>query len=294
MIGQLIFSLCHKINDMATKRTTWFVTGTSQGIGRVLVQQLLAQGYNVVATARNLEKLNDAIQVSSDNFLPLQVDLLDEASIAQAVNAAIKKFTTIDVLVNNAGYGLIGGIEESTAEEVQANFDVNVFGLLNVTRAVLPEMRKVRAGHIFNISSVFGLIAGAGWGIYCATKFAVEGLSEALAQETTPFGIHVTIIEPGYFRTNFLNSGSIVVPAKPIAEYLDVQDTKRKHAEEIPGNQAGDPEKAARVMINIAQIAEPPLRLLLGSDAYQYANYKIKMLQEGIEANKDMTMSTDF
>lgn len=279
---------------METQRKTWFVTGTSQGLGLVLVQKLLSQGYNVVATARNLDGLKAAVNVTSDNFLPLQMDLVNEESVAMAVNQAIEKFKTIDVLVNNAGYGLIAGIEESSNKEVQANFDVNVFGLLNVTRAVLPFMRQVKSGHIFNISSVFGLIAGAGWGIYCGTKFAVEGLSEALAPEVKPFGISVTIIEPGYFRTNFLNGGSIAVSAKTINAYTDIAETKRMHAEEIPGNQPGDPEKAAEVMISTAQLAEPPLRLLLGSDAYQYANYKIQALTDGIEANKAITISTDY
>ncbi|WP_158800128.1 oxidoreductase [Pedobacter sp. L105] len=279
---------------METQRKTWFITGTSQGIGLVLVQKLLSQGYNVVATARNLEVLKTAVNVNSDSFLPLQLDLTDEENIAGAVKAAVEKFGTIDVLVNNAGYGLMGGIEESSDQEVKANFDVNVFGLLNVTRKILPVMRKHKSGHIFNLSSVFGLIAGAGWGIYCATKFAVEGLSEALAQEIKPFGINLTIIEPGYFRTNFLSGSSIVVPEHPILEYTAIEENKRKHSEDIPGNQPGDPEKAADVMISIAQLAEAPLRLLLGSDAYQFANYKIQMLQEGMESNKAITLSTDF
>jgi NAD(P)-dependent dehydrogenase (short-subunit alcohol dehydrogenase family) len=279
---------------METQRKTWFVTGTSQGLGLVLVQKLLSQGYNVVATARNLDRLKTAVNVTSEQFLPLQMDLINEESIAKAVGQAIEKFKTIDVLVNNAGYGLIGGIEESSKQEVQANFDVNVFGLLNVTRAVLPHMRDVKSGHILNISSVFGLIAGAGWGVYCGTKFAVEGLSEALAQEVKPFGINVTIIEPGYFRTNFLNAGSIVTTANAIADYAEIAETKRMHAQDIPGNQPGDPQKAAEVMISTAELPEPPLRLLLGSDAYQYANYKIKALTEGIEANKEITLSTDF
>jgi NAD(P)-dependent dehydrogenase (short-subunit alcohol dehydrogenase family) len=248
----------------------------------------------VVATARNLDGLKAAVNVTSEQFLPLQMDLINEESIAKAVGQAIEKFKTIDVLVNNAGYGLIGGIEESSKQEVQANFDVNVFGLLNVTRAVLPHMRDVKSGHILNISSVFGLIAGAGWGVYCGTKFAVEGLSEALAQEVKPFGINVTIIEPGYFRTNFLNAGSIVTTANAIADYAEIAETKRMHAQDIPGNQPGDPQKAAEVMISTAELPEPPLRLLLGSDAYQYANYKIKTLTEGIEANKEITLSTDF
>ena len=277
-----------------SNKKTWFITGTSQGIGLDLVKKALVKGDNVAATARNLETLKLAIGTNLDNFLALQVDLQDEENIADSVAQTIAKFGKIDYLVNNAGYGLLGGVEESSDEEVKANFDINVFGLLNVTRAVLPHMRKQGSGHIFNLSSVFGLIAGAGWGIYCATKFAVEGLSEALAQEVKPFGIHVTIIEPGYFRTNFLNNGSIKVPVKPIAAYTEIEEIKRKHEKDIPGNQAGDPEKAADVIISTAALAEPPLRLLLGSDAYQYANYKIQMLQEGMEAYKEVTFSTDF
>jgi NAD(P)-dependent dehydrogenase (short-subunit alcohol dehydrogenase family) len=279
---------------METQRKTWFVTGTSQGLGLVLVQELLSQGYNVVATARNVAKLKTAVTATDDNFLPLQMNVISEESVTKAVGLAIKKFGTIDVLVNNAGYGLIGGIEESSHQEVKANFDVNVFGLLHVTRAILPFMRDAKLGHIFNISSVFGLIAGAGWGIYCGTKFALEGLSEALAQEIKPFGIKVTIIEPGYFRTNFLAGGSIAVAAHPIAAYHEIEETKRQHSEDIPGNQPGDPQKAAEVIIRTAQLSEPPLRLLLGSDAYQFANYKVQMLTEGIETNKAVTLSTDF
>jgi NAD(P)-dependent dehydrogenase (short-subunit alcohol dehydrogenase family) len=155
-------------------------------------------------------------------------------------------------------------------------------------------MRAANSGHIFNISSVFGLIAGAGWGIYCGTKFAVEGLSEALAQEVQPFGIHVTIIEPGYVRTNFLSSSSITHPQQPIADYVQLTEERRKHKEDVPGKQIGDPQKVAEVIISTSRLSEPPLRLLLGSDALQYANYKIQMLQAGIEANKEITLSTDF
>jgi NAD(P)-dependent dehydrogenase (short-subunit alcohol dehydrogenase family) len=279
---------------MENKGKTWFVTGASQGMGLVLVRQLLAEGYNVAATARTIDTLKKAVGISSPQFLPLQVDLIHEGSVAKAVNAAISQFNSIDFLVNNAGYGLIGGIEETSNQEVQANFDVNVFGLLNVTRAILPHMRAAKSGHVFNISSVFGLIAGAGWGIYCGTKFAVEGLSEALAQEIKPFGIKVTIIEPGYFRTNFLNSGSATTPRNPIPAYTGIAEDRRKHIEEMPGTQLGDPQKAAEAMISLSRLKEAPLRLLLGSDALHFANYKIQMLQTEMEANKEITLSTDF
>ncbi|AYL93858.1 SDR family NAD(P)-dependent oxidoreductase [Mucilaginibacter celer] len=279
---------------MENQRKTWFVTGGSQGIGLILVKKILAEGNNVAVTGRNLDVVKSAVNDSSAQFLPLQVDLPDEASVGKAVAETIARFGTIDFLVNNAGYGLIGGIEETTASEVQAIYDINVFGLLNVTRAVLPHMRAAGSGHIFNISTVFGLIAGAAWGHYCGTKFAVEGLSEALAQEVKPFGINVTIIEPGYVRTNFLKSGSIAHPQHPIPAYTAIQEEKRRHLEEVPGTQVGDPEKVAQVIINTAKLAEPPLRLLLGSDSLQFANYKIQMLKDGIEVNKEITLSTDF
>jgi NAD(P)-dependent dehydrogenase (short-subunit alcohol dehydrogenase family) len=279
---------------MKNENRTWFITGTSQGIGLVLVKQLLAQGFNVVATARNAESLKEAVGFTTAQFLPLQVNLIDEESVKEAVKTAVSKFGAIDYLVNNAGYGLIGGIEESSDAEVRANFDVNVFGLLNVTRAILPHMRAAKFGHVINLSSVFGLLAGAGWGIYCSTKFAVEAISEALAQEVKSFGINVTIIEPGYVRTNFLNSSSLIAPTNPIEAYTDIREGVRKHQQDLPGNQLGDPEKVAALIIKLSQNPEPPLRMLTGSDAYQFANYKIDSLKTEIENNKELTFSTDF
>ncbi|HEU4789792.1 MAG TPA: SDR family NAD(P)-dependent oxidoreductase [Flavobacterium sp.] len=279
---------------MKNENKTWFVTGTSQGIGLILVKQLLAQGFNVAATARNIETLKNAIGFSTPQFLPLEVNLINEESVKQAVNETITRFGAIDFLVNNAGYGLIGGIEESSDLEVRANFDINVFGLLNVTRAVLPHMRTSKFGHIINLSSVFGLIAGAGWGIYCSTKFAVEAISEALSQEVKAFGINVTIIEPGYVRTNFLNSGSLIAPTNPIDAYTDIREGVRNHQQDLPGKQLGDPEKVAALIISITQNPEPPLRMLTGSDAYQFANYKIDSLKTEIEKNKELTFSTDY
>lgn len=278
---------------MDTQRKTWFVTGGSQGIGLELVKILLASGNNVAATGRDLETLKAAVGNNTSQFLPLQVNLTNEKSIADAVSQTIAQYKTIDVLVNNAGYGLIGGIEESSDAESRAIFDINVFGLLNVTRAVLPYMRAAKSGHIFNLSTVFGLIAGGGWGLYCGTKFAVEGLSEALAQEVQPFGIHVTVIEPGYVRTNFLK-GSLHLPKNPIEAYVAIQEEKRKHIEDVPGTQPGDPHKIAEVIVKMAAADQPPLRLLLGADALQFANYKMQMLQTGIDANKETTLSTDF
>lgn len=290
----MVVPLCFNSKQMNNQRKTWFVTGCSQGLGLVLVKHLISEGFNVAATGRKLDNLTQSVGISSPQFLPLEVNLVNEESVKSAVKSTISHFGNIDYLVNNAGFGLIGGIEESSDKEARESFDINVFGLLNVTRAVLPFMRSAGAGHIFNISSVFGLIAGGGWGIYCGTKFAVEGISEALAQEVEPFGIKVTIIEPGYVRTGFLSNGSLAVPAHPLTAYASVQEEKRKHKEDVPGNQIGDPQKIAEVIVGLGAQSEPPLRILLGSDALQYANYKIQLLQSGIEANKELTLSTDF
>ncbi|HMI04068.1 MAG TPA: SDR family oxidoreductase [Pedobacter sp.] len=273
---------------------TWFITGASKGIGFELVKQALSNGDNVIAVSRSIKSLKIAFNISSLQFLPVEMDISSEESVIQAVQFGMKRFGKIDCLVNNAGYGLLGGIEESSDAEVRANFDINVYGLLNVTRAVLPYMRKAESGRIFNMSSVFGLIAGAGWGIYCATKFAVEGLSEALEQEVKPFGIKVTIIEPGYFRTGFLDSGSLKTPMKPISDYPELTEIKRKHLFDIPGHQIGNPVAAAAVILKTALLEEPPLRLLLGSDAVAYALLKTETLKKGIEDNTEISLSTDY
>ncbi|MBO9727398.1 MAG: SDR family NAD(P)-dependent oxidoreductase [Chitinophaga sp.] len=269
----------------------WFVTGASKGLGRSLVLQLLQQGHKVAATSRSIEDLR---KVANDaNFLPLSVDLKSESSVKAAVAATISQFGGIDVLVNNAGYGQAGGVEETSDAEVRANFDVNVFGLLNVTRAVLPQMRKQQSGHIFNISSIAGFTGMfPGFGIYCATKFAVDGLSEALAEEVKPFGIKVTIVSPGYFRTEFLSAGSLVVPAQPIDAYQNVRDVQNAHQHEINGNQAGDPEKAIAALINVAGEENVPLHLFLGEDAYGMAYQKMGFMKEQLETWKEVTLST--
>lgn len=273
---------------------TWFITGASKGIGFELVKQVLSTGDKIIATSRSIKSLKIAFNIPATHFLAVKMDITNEKSVKEAVEIGVAHFGSIEYLVNNAGYGLLGGIEESSDAESRSNFDVNVFGLLNVTRAVLPYMRHSGNGHIFNISSVFGLVAGAGWGIYCATKFAVEGLSEALQEEIKPFGIKVTIIEPGYFRTGFLESSSIKTPADPISDYSELTEVKRRHLFDIPGRQIGNPVKAALVIIETALLAEPPLRLLLGSDAVAYATAKVEMLEKGITTNTKISISTDY
>ena len=269
----------------------WFVTGASKGLGRSFVLQLLDQGYKVAATSRNLEDLRKI--TTHDNFLPLSVDLKSENSVKAAVDATIQQFGSIDVLVNNAGFGQIGSLEELSDAEARNSFDVNVFGLLNVTRAVLPHMRAQQSGHIFNISSIAGFTgAFPGFGIYCATKFAVDGLSESLFAEVKPFGIHVTIVSPGYFRTEFLSAGSLGIPAQPIAAYQSVRETQIAHQQQINGNQAGDPEKAVAAVIGVAGAENAPLHLFLGEDAYGMAYQKMAAVESDLEAWKAVTIAT--
>jgi NAD(P)-dependent dehydrogenase (short-subunit alcohol dehydrogenase family) len=184
---------------------TWFITGASRGFGALIVKEALGRGDNVVATARNPDTVTKAFG-DRPNLLAIGLDVNDEAQARAAAAAAVDRFGRIDVLVNNAGFGLLGAIEENSAAEVEAVFRTNVFGLLSVTRAVLPHMRRERSGRVINISSIGGYRASVGWGVYCSTKFAVEGISEALAAEVEPLGIKVTVVEPGYFRTDFLEA----------------------------------------------------------------------------------------
>ncbi|MGF6850306.1 NAD(P)-dependent dehydrogenase (short-subunit alcohol dehydrogenase family) [Chitinophaga sp. W3I9] len=272
-------------------KKVWFVTGASKGLGRSLVKQLLNKGYKVAATSRSIDDLR---KIATDaDFLPLAVDLNNENSIQAAVKETISRFGRIDVLVNNAGYGQLGSIEELSDAESRSNFDVNVFGLLNVTRSILPQMRTQQSGHIINISSIAGLTGSfPGFGIYCATKFAVNGLSESLAVEVKPFGISVTIVSPGYFRTDFLSSGSLGLPVNQLAAYESVRAAQHAHQEEINGNQPGDPEKAVAAIIDVAAADNAPLHLFLGEDAYNLANQKIATLEADLEQWKDVTVGT--
>lgn len=274
---------------------TWFITGASRGFGLELAQQLLRRGHRVAATSRDVAELRRAVGADTADFLPLAVDLGDEASVADAVRATVERFGRIDVVVNNAGYGQLGSLEELTDAEARANFDVNVFGTLNVIRQVMPRLRAQGGGHVINVSSIAGLVGGfAGWGIYCATKFAVEGLSEALAAEAAPFGVRVTVVEPGYFRTSFLSSGSLRLPADRLDAYALVRDSEAYHREQMLGNQPGDPAKGAAAVIRIAAEPEPPLHLLLGQDAHDLATAKLQSFADEIARWRELTLSTGF
>jgi NAD(P)-dependent dehydrogenase (short-subunit alcohol dehydrogenase family) len=276
------------------KNKIWFVTGASKGLGLALVKKLLAEGYRVAATSRNAKELLRAVGANREAFLPLSVDLKDETSVDKAVKETIAQFGAIDVVVNNAGYGLAGSLEELSDEEVRQNFDINVFGVLNVIRKVLPYMRKQRSGHFFNIASVGGFTGSfPGFGSYTATKFAMHGFSESLAAEVKPFGITVSIVSPGYFRTEFLDA-SLGTPKNEIADYKLVREIQHTHQDTINHNQSGDPDKAADVMIAIAEQKEPPLHVFLGKDAYQLADAKMKAVQQDMAAVKELATATDF
>jgi len=280
---------------MKPQQKVWYITGASKGLGLSLVKQLLSAGHKVAATSRSLADLENAVGTDNANFLPLAVDLKDEASVNSSVNATVSAFGQIDVVVNNAGYGLIGSLEELSDKESRDNFEINVFGMLNVIRNVMPQLRKQRSGHIINISSIGGF-SGAfpGFGIYCATKFAVVGLSESLSAEAKTFGIKVTVVQPGYFRTNFLSAGSIAVPANQIDDYAEVRESQQAHEASIDGNQPGDPEKAVAAMIEVANAENPPLHLFLGQDAYQMADLKILSVQNDMDKWEGLATATGF
>ncbi|MDV6169891.1 SDR family oxidoreductase [Flavobacterium sp. DG1-102-2] len=271
----------------------WFITGASKGFGLLFVKQLLAAGQKVAATSRTTDELTKAVGDSSENFLPLQVNLANDVSVKEAVAKTAATFGRIDVLVNNAGYGIGGSLEEISDAAVRDAFDINVFGTINTIRHILPLMREQQSGHIINIASIAGIAPGSGWSAYSATKSAVVGLSEALAQDVKPFGITVTIAAPGAFRTSFLSKESLALPEKIEGGYTAINETLHKY-QNMDGKQAGDPEKGVAIMIDTAFEENPPLHLLLGSDAYRRATAKFDSQMNEFEILKDLTISTDY
>lgn len=272
---------------------TWFITGASRGFGALIAKQALQAGDAVIATARNPADVEDRLGEHPD-LLATRLDVTDEDLAHQAAAEGIKRFGRIDVLVNNAGYGVLGAVEETSADEVERLFATNVFGLLNVTRAVLPYMRRQRSGHVINISSLGGYQAYLGWGVYGATKFAVEGISEALSQELAPLGIHATVVEPGFFRTDFLDDQSLVKTALQLPDYEDTVGAMRRFAHGANHAQPGNPDRLATAIMALVDAPNPPQRLPLGSDAVARIESKNRLVEEELATWRNLALSTDF
>jgi len=281
------------MTQQASFKRVWMITGASRGMGAEITAAALAQGDAVVATARKSSAVTNALG-SQPGLLAVDLDVTSEPAAQQAVKLAMEHFGRIDVLVNNAGYGLAGAVEETSAEEVRSIFDTNVMGLLNVTRAVLPQMRSQRSGHVINMSSLGGYRVGAGFGVYGATKFAVEGLSEALHAELSALGIHVTVVEPGYFRTDFLDSSSAMEAENVIADYAETAGKVRVSASAFNGRQPGDPKRLAQALLTLVSAANPPLRLQLGTDALARVREKHAFVEQELKTWETLSRSTDF
>jgi len=270
----------------------WLITGCSTGFGRALALEALQQGNKVGVSARKTEDIKDIVDQFPETALSLQLDVTDERQIQSATEKFIHHFGKIDVLVNNAGIGYFGAIEESEDKEVRRMFEINVFGLANMTKAVLPFMRKQKSGHIINIASIGGLVGFPGVGFYNATKFAVDGLSESLSKELAPLGITVTIVAPSGFRTDWAGR-SANNSAINIEDYATTAGANKATIRGNSGNQPGDPVKAALAIIAAATNTNPPLRLLLGAGALKGARNKLIDLQKDFDAWEETTLGAD-
>ncbi|MFI8334929.1 oxidoreductase [Pseudomonas taetrolens] len=272
---------------------TWFITGASRGFGALIAEQALRAGDAVIATARKPQDITSRMG-DHPNLLAVRLDVTSEEEAHQAVAEGIKRFGQIDVIVNNAGFGVLGAVEETSAKETERLFATNVFGVLNVTRAVLPHLRRQRSGHIINISSVGGYQSFIGWGVYCSTKFAVEGISEALHQELAPLGIRVTVVEPGFFRTDFLDEQSLIKTALELSDYDETVGKMRQFAEGANHAQPGDPLKFAEAMLTLVNAPNPPQRLAMGSDTVAIVGEKNRLVEAELLEWKELSISTDF
>jgi NAD(P)-dependent dehydrogenase (short-subunit alcohol dehydrogenase family) len=277
---------------MSQTPRVWFITGTSTGFGRELALVALERGDKVVATARKPETLTDIVQQYPDQAVAVRLDVTKLTEIAAAVAQAVDTFGRIDVVVNNAGYGVFGTVEEISSEMAQQQFDTNFFGALQVTQAILPTLRHQRSGHVINISSVGGFIGFPGVGIYSASKFALEGISEALAQEVAPLGIKVTIVEPGAFRTAFV--GNIVGGEQVAADYQATGGQVINLIRSIDQQQPGDPRKAALAILQVVDSPQPPLRLPLGEDAVLNMEAKLRTVQAEVAAWREVAVNTAY
>lgn len=278
---------------MSTPNKVWFITGCSTGFGRELAKEALSNGYKVVVTARKPEQVADIVAAYPESALALSLDVTVPQQIQDAVQAAIGRFGRIDVLVNNAGIGYFGAVEESEENEVRRMFEINFFGLANMTNAVLPYMRRQRSGHILNVASIGGLRSFPAVGFYNATKYAVDGLSEALYKEVTPLGIKVTVICPSGFRTDWAGRSANNTSIK-IEDYKDTAWKNMGDIRGYSGNQPGDPVKAAKAMIRVTETENPPLRLLLGAAALKGARLKLEELRKDFEEWAAVSEGADF
>ena len=273
---------------------TWFITGASRGLGADIATAALKAGDNVVATGRQRSAVSDKLGPDNARLLSLALDVSDAAQARVAVAAALERFGAIDVLVNNAGYGHLGYFEETNDADIQSQYATNVFGLFNVTRAALPAMRAARKGHVFNLSSVAGYRGIETGSLYCSSKFAVEGFSESLAGELAPFGIHVTIVEPGPFRTDFLTPESLKFVAQPVADYDERRTAMRASFEQRNGSQPGDPVLLAQALVTLANAAKPPLRFTAGAMAVNGLDAKLAGMRTELDAWRELGLATDF
>jgi NAD(P)-dependent dehydrogenase (short-subunit alcohol dehydrogenase family) len=272
----------------------WYVTGASQGLGLSLVKQLLAAGYRVAATSRSAGDLQKAAGANDPTrFLPLEVDLSDADAIRQSIEQTVARFGAIDVVVNNAGYGMEGTVEELDEKSMRAIFEINVFATITVTKYALPYLRRQRSGHFINIASVAGFVGAPGWSVYSATKSAVIAFSEVLALDLHELGIKVTVVGPSGFRTGFLTKNSLALSESRIADYQAIASTQARYAA-MDGRQDGDPEKAAALFIRLAENPAPPLHLWLGANALDRAGEKIQSMGRELEQWKELSVSADF
>ncbi|WP_318342877.1 SDR family NAD(P)-dependent oxidoreductase [Flagellimonas baculiformis] len=276
---------------MSTQKV-WFITGASKGMGLEITKAALESGGKVIATSRNTDLLLEKVIDHKDNLLSVKLDITNEKDVENGISKGIEKFGRIDVVVNNAGYNLLGNIEELSDSEFRKTMDVNVFAMANVIRNVLPHLRRQKSGHIINTASMMGYMSYPGNGSYSASKYAVIGLSEALAQEVAPFDIKVTILAPGTFRTNFMSEESLNVAENKIDAYN--LDGQVEQFTGFDGQQLGDPKKLAEVLLKITAMSNPPLHLPLGSDSYHAILEVRRKEREEMEQWKDLSLATDF
>ena len=270
----------------------WLITGASRGLGRSFTQEALKAGHRVVATARNAERLAEVASKFGESVRTVPLDVTNEAQAKNAVEAAIETFGCVDVLVNNAGYGNVYPVEDTSLADFRAQIETNLFGVIIMTKAVLPHFRERASGHIIQISSIGGRVGPVGRAAYAAAKFGVEGFSESLSKEVGPLGIKVTIVEPGGFRTDFAGSSTELREGRK--EYDGTVGAAVRFQRNYDGKQPGDPVKAAAAVIHIAALADPPLRLLLGSDAYDAAERHTLEILASDRKWKDLSVSTDY